>query len=317
MPLYDAVKDLTLTIERVELEPHALPLSFMTRRPVVHLHGAGERASARTSPTRGAPSRGRGSRLAASTRSTRSPSSSRMPGYRRWGLESAALDLALRQAGRSLADAVDREPAPGALRRLAAQGAECSRFYPDLLQARRARLVDGRGRGGARRDRGGRRRRPEGAVRGRLGRRDAVGRALRPRRRRLPGRLARGPAAERGDAAGARAAPRPDRGTSRSIRWPTSTRSSSPPRCLNSKPSRFGSCATCSTSTTHAPSAGSRSTAAASSSSAWAEARSSTSPRSSTPTRRTTSRRRSSTRATATGASAEPAPLPARAPGFR
>jgi L-alanine-DL-glutamate epimerase-like enolase superfamily enzyme len=32
--------------------------------------------------------------------------------YRRWGLESAALDLALRQAGRSLADVVGREPRP-------------------------------------------------------------------------------------------------------------------------------------------------------------------------------------------------------------
>ena len=32
--------------------------------------------------------------------------------YRRWGFESAALDLALRQAGRSLAEAVGREPRP-------------------------------------------------------------------------------------------------------------------------------------------------------------------------------------------------------------
>ena len=43
MPLYDTVKDLTLTIERVELEQLALPLGFMTRRTtVIHLHGAGE-----------------------------------------------------------------------------------------------------------------------------------------------------------------------------------------------------------------------------------------------------------------------------------
>jgi hypothetical protein len=32
--------------------------------------------------------------------------------YRRWAFESAALDLALRQGGRSLADAVGREPRP-------------------------------------------------------------------------------------------------------------------------------------------------------------------------------------------------------------
>ena len=35
-----------------------------------------------------------------------------LPDYRRWAFESAALDLALRQAGRSLADAVNREPRP-------------------------------------------------------------------------------------------------------------------------------------------------------------------------------------------------------------
>lgn len=34
------------------------------------------------------------------------------PGFQRWGLESAALDLALRQAGRSLADVLEREPRP-------------------------------------------------------------------------------------------------------------------------------------------------------------------------------------------------------------
>src|SRR5204863_3037936 len=45
--------------------------------------------------------------------------------YRRWAFESAALDLALRQAGRSLADAVGREPQPVRFvvsRRLAAPG---------------------------------------------------------------------------------------------------------------------------------------------------------------------------------------------------
>jgi hypothetical protein len=34
------------------------------------------------------------------------------PGYQRWGLESAALDLALRQAGQSLAEALGRPPRP-------------------------------------------------------------------------------------------------------------------------------------------------------------------------------------------------------------
>ncbi|MDP8910729.1 MAG: hypothetical protein M3M94_01530 [Actinomycetota bacterium] len=39
-----------------------------------------------------------------------SPAQEAFLDYRRWGFESAALDLALRQAGRSLADALDREP---------------------------------------------------------------------------------------------------------------------------------------------------------------------------------------------------------------
>jgi hypothetical protein len=40
------------------------------------------------------------------------PSREEFRNYRRWAFESAALDLALRQAGRSLADAVGREPRP-------------------------------------------------------------------------------------------------------------------------------------------------------------------------------------------------------------
>ena len=41
MPLYDSVKNLALTVERVELEHLDLPLQHLTRRTtVVHLHGA-------------------------------------------------------------------------------------------------------------------------------------------------------------------------------------------------------------------------------------------------------------------------------------
>ena len=32
MPLYDSVEDLTLVVERVEHEPHVLPLKHSTRR---------------------------------------------------------------------------------------------------------------------------------------------------------------------------------------------------------------------------------------------------------------------------------------------
>ena len=192
MPLFDAVKDLTLVIERVELEPHALPLQHLTRRTtVVHLHGAGQEGVgedvsyeeelqlAFTADALPRPRR-------ASTRSSRSPSSSpASPATGRWGLESAALDLALRQAGRSLAEAVGREPRPVRVRRLAERRSqELLALYPDLrfkLDASDAWTDEVVAE--LARDRRGRRRRPEGPLRRRLGRRDAVRRALPPRRR--------------------------------------------------------------------------------------------------------------------------------------
>jgi hypothetical protein len=115
MPLYESVRDLPLTIERVEHEPQALPLGFMTRRTTVfHLHadgdeGVGEDVTYEEEHHQrfelpdvvGDHTVGSFSELVADA-----------PGYRRWGLESAALDLALRQAGLSLAAAVGREPRP-------------------------------------------------------------------------------------------------------------------------------------------------------------------------------------------------------------
>ena len=115
MHLYDAVKDLPLAIERIEHEPHVLPLEHITRRTTVfRLHGAGHEGvgedvtyeeahhqNVDLPDLTGARTLDSFSRLVADA-----------PGYRRWGLESAALDLALRQAGRSLADAVGREPRP-------------------------------------------------------------------------------------------------------------------------------------------------------------------------------------------------------------
>ena len=118
MPLYDAVKDLPLTIERVELEPHALPLEHMTRRTtVVRLHGSGHEGVGEDV------SYDEELHLAFSldalpdlvgehTVASFSSLAEGQPGYRQWGLESAALDLALRQAGRSLGEAVGREPRP-------------------------------------------------------------------------------------------------------------------------------------------------------------------------------------------------------------
>jgi hypothetical protein len=56
-----------------------------------------------------------------------------LPDYRRWAFESAALDLALRQAGRSLAEAVGREPRPLSFVVSTREGIEeWRRLYPGL-----------------------------------------------------------------------------------------------------------------------------------------------------------------------------------------
>ena len=118
MRLFDRVRELPLVVERVELEPHALALKHMTRRTtVVHLHGGGHEGVGEdvsydgdlqlaftdesVPPLAGEHTLEAFSQLVVS-----------QPGYRPWGFESAALDLALRQAGISLAEAVGREPKP-------------------------------------------------------------------------------------------------------------------------------------------------------------------------------------------------------------
>lgn len=117
-PLYDAVENLSLTVERVELEPHALPLKHLTRRTtVVHLHGAGHEGVGEDVSYDGDLQLAfTGDALPDLTGEHTLESFSALvagqPGYRPWGLESAALDLALRQAGLSLAKVVRREPQP-------------------------------------------------------------------------------------------------------------------------------------------------------------------------------------------------------------
>lgn len=118
MPLYDAVKDLSITVERVELEPHELPLKHFTRRTtVVHLHGAGhegvgEDVSYEEELQLAFTLDALPDLIGEHTLDSFSALVADQPGYRPWGLESAALDLALRQAGRSLAAALEREPRP-------------------------------------------------------------------------------------------------------------------------------------------------------------------------------------------------------------
>ena len=193
MPLYDAVKDLKLAIERVQLEPHELPLKHLTRRTtVVHLHGAGhegvgedvsyEEVLQLAFTDDALPDlTGRAhARLVLGAR--RRPAGLPAVGTRIGGSRSRAA------AGRTLARRCARAGAAARqVRRLAERDPGAARPLPRAsLQARRERLVDGRDRRRARRDRCRRRRRSEGPVRGRLARRDAVGGALPPRRRRLP-----------------------------------------------------------------------------------------------------------------------------------
>ena len=135
MPLFDAVKNLTLAIERVELQAHALPLKHFTRRTTVfHLHGAGHEglgedvtyeeehhADVEIPDLTGEHTLDSFSALVADE-----------PGYRVWGLEASALDLALRQAGLSLAEAVGRKAEP--VRFVVSQSAvrELRELYPAI-----------------------------------------------------------------------------------------------------------------------------------------------------------------------------------------
>jgi hypothetical protein len=132
MSTYDRVAELPLTIDDYQLEGLSRVVSsgFERRTTVIHLRGAGEEGIGED-VTYDADEHGvaleRGPELPLAGSWTLESFSAHLdevdlfpaaaPGfpvyrnYRRWAYESAALDLALRQAGRSLADAVDREPA--------------------------------------------------------------------------------------------------------------------------------------------------------------------------------------------------------------
>ncbi len=160
--------------------------------------------------------------------------------YRRWAFESAALDLALRQAGRSLAEALGREARPVTFVMSLRLGKPPTiepvrkppRRVPDAaLQARpdeRLERRPDRGAGRHRRDRLGR---LQGLLRGH-GRGPAAGPGpLPPRRGGVSGGVDRGPGAHRRDPRGARAGTRTaSPGTRRSTRSPTSSRCRSRPR---------------------------------------------------------------------------------------
>jgi L-alanine-DL-glutamate epimerase-like enolase superfamily enzyme len=129
---YARIADLPLTIEGQAFERLEQPVSseFTRVTTVVHLRGAGEEGLGEDVTYNG-PDHDQfaadGVSLSLAGAWTIDSFSRHLDGlelwreppgmaafrdYRRWSLESAALDLALRQAGKSLADAVDRRPSP-------------------------------------------------------------------------------------------------------------------------------------------------------------------------------------------------------------
>ena len=130
--LYDRVRDLPLEIEGYELEGLELQAreDFLRKTTVVHLQGGGEEGIGEDVTYHGEEhdrlqARGADLPLAGSwTLHTFSQHLGQQPlfdaepaqhaylDYRRWAFESAAIDLALRQAGMSLGDAVGRRAGP-------------------------------------------------------------------------------------------------------------------------------------------------------------------------------------------------------------
>ena len=132
MSLYDAVRELPLVVEGYHLTGHEHVISpeFTRKTTVIRLFGAGEEGlgedvtyAAEDQDAQQA----RGPILPLAGEWTiesfsrhleplplfeRAPEMHAFVDYRRWGFESAALDLALRQARRSLAEAVGRESRP-------------------------------------------------------------------------------------------------------------------------------------------------------------------------------------------------------------
>jgi hypothetical protein len=130
--LYDAVRDLPLEIEEYDLEGLELQArsDFLRKTTVIHLRGRGEegigedvtyhaeehdRAQAR-GPVLPLPGSWTlhtfSEHLETMTFFEQEPAQHAYHDYRRWAYESAALDLALRQAGLSLGGAVHREARP-------------------------------------------------------------------------------------------------------------------------------------------------------------------------------------------------------------
>jgi hypothetical protein len=120
MSTYESVKDLTLRIDGYDLEPleREVAPGFTLRRTVVVLRGDGQEGRGEEvdyDPDAQARFQARRGELPFTGEHTLDSFSVLQSGqteYRRWAFESAALDLALRQVGRSLGEALGREVAP-------------------------------------------------------------------------------------------------------------------------------------------------------------------------------------------------------------
>jgi L-alanine-DL-glutamate epimerase-like enolase superfamily enzyme len=120
MNAWDAVRSLPLEIESYELEPleREVARGFTLRRTTVVLRGSGEEGRGEEvdyDPAAQAQFQARRNELPFAGRHTLESFSLLQAGqteYRRWAFESAALDLALRQAGLSLAEALGLKQQP-------------------------------------------------------------------------------------------------------------------------------------------------------------------------------------------------------------
>jgi hypothetical protein len=120
MSLYDSVRHLPLHVDGYFLEPleKEVARDFTLRRTVVVLHGRGEEGRGEEvdyDPQQQARFQADQGKLPLAGEHTLESFSLLQSGqteYRRWAFESAALDLALKQAGLSLAEAVGRESKP-------------------------------------------------------------------------------------------------------------------------------------------------------------------------------------------------------------
>jgi len=137
--LFDHVAELPLVVEDAGLGAHEHDLGWFTRRTaVLRLRGRGEDGVGEdvsyeeelqlAFQGEGPPAGLEGEWTLASF----SAALPELPGYRTWAVESAALDLALRQNRLSLAEVVGREPRPVTFVRSGKPDPEWQRLYPEL-----------------------------------------------------------------------------------------------------------------------------------------------------------------------------------------